>query len=299
MSWQAQTAVNHHSAQRNMKLFRLLLLLAEGADETGLIDPAPNQSTLAEFFDVSDKTIRTWTRRLEGTGELTQVRVGSGAGNTSAYRINLPMPEKGGRKAEEDAGFSSAFDLQAMQEQIDFLAERVGMLWELQKAEERRKEGGKKAEERRKKGGSLPEIGGKFTGNRRKSSQCETSDDQYRSNIPNTKDERSVRWQLPKALETEDFIRAWYSWLEYADQRDLPMPEARAAQVLAHLADVGPETAVKAIALSIQRGWKNVITEPVIEQEQAAQNGRYANGQYKVPMGDVAAYTNAADPGGL
>jgi hypothetical protein len=102
MSWQAQTAVNHHSKIRNVDHRRLLTFLAEHADETGNIDPSPNQDTMAAFMETTARTIRTYLNNLKRSGELQQTRVGSGPGNPSAYQILLTMPGKGGRKAEDD-----------------------------------------------------------------------------------------------------------------------------------------------------------------------------------------------------
>jgi hypothetical protein len=118
MSWQAQTAVTHHSKQRNVARLRLLMYLAEVADASGLIDPAPNQETLADFIGCSTRSIRTMLSDLVADGELEQTRIGSGPGNPSAYRILLPMAEKeltpgadkGGRKVEANPDFLSTFE---------------------------------------------------------------------------------------------------------------------------------------------------------------------------------------------
>ena len=108
MSWQAHQAVLYNSKQT--KLFRLMSYLAEHADDELVIDPAPNQETMADFFETTSRTIRSWLNKLIEGGEIEQVRIGSGPGNPSAYRILLPIPEgKGGRKAEDTAAISSAF----------------------------------------------------------------------------------------------------------------------------------------------------------------------------------------------
>lgn len=104
MSWQAQTAVTLYSKQTSIKRLRLLLFLANGADATGLIDPAPNQETLAEFLDCSARTVRTYLSQIEADGELKQTRIGSGPGNASAYQITLPMPENGRSDPENNTG---------------------------------------------------------------------------------------------------------------------------------------------------------------------------------------------------
>jgi hypothetical protein len=157
MSWQAQTAVTHHSKQRNVARLRLLMYLAEGADASGLIDPAPNQETLADFISCSTRSIRTMLSDLVADGELEQTRIGSGPGNPSAYRILLPMAEKelthgvdkGGRKAEENPDFLSTFEA--------FKAEVKAEIFELKaeifelKAEKVEAKGGKGGSERRKR----------------------------------------------------------------------------------------------------------------------------------------------------
>jgi hypothetical protein len=93
MSWQAMTAVSHHSGQANLE-FRLLLRLAEYADPDGMVDPAPSRETMALWYNVTERTIRNRIKRLIDDGELEQVRVGSGPGRPSAYRVTLPMPDK-------------------------------------------------------------------------------------------------------------------------------------------------------------------------------------------------------------
>ena len=148
MSWQAQTAVNHHSKITDMKLFRLLLYLAECANDNGRIDPAPNQDTLAEFYGVSSRTIRNWLNALCDSGEVEQTRVGSGPGNPSAYQITLPMPDKGGNKAEENTGNVSAFEsfMVEIKAEIDALKVEILAL-KVEKVEDK---GGKGGNERRK-----------------------------------------------------------------------------------------------------------------------------------------------------
>lgn len=124
MSWQAQTAVTHHSKQRKVEKLRLLMFLADGANAAGVIDPAPRQETLAEFLGVSPRTIRNYLDQIEADGELKQLRIGSGPGNASAYQIALPMPENGreglepepekggnkGGKVEIEPGFFATFE---------------------------------------------------------------------------------------------------------------------------------------------------------------------------------------------
>ncbi len=165
MSWQAMTAVSRHSKQDGL-LFRLILHLAEFADHTGLVDPAPNQETLAEHFACTGRTIRNRLNTICAAGELIQTRVGSGPGQPSAYRILLPMPEakaenadNAGKspnhapsgkaeKAEENAGFISAFEAQMAEIKAEILSLKAEIL-EL-KAETKGGKGGKGGNERRK-----------------------------------------------------------------------------------------------------------------------------------------------------
>lgn len=93
--WQPQVAVTYQSKQTDIKLLRLLMVFADKADENGRIDPAPSQDTLAELFDVSDRTIRSWINLLLDSGELIRTRRGRGDGNPSAYQINLDMSQTG------------------------------------------------------------------------------------------------------------------------------------------------------------------------------------------------------------
>ena len=158
MSWQAQTAVTYHSKLTQAHLLRLLLYLADGADEHGRVDPAPNQETLAEFFGCSDRTIRTWIGRICEVGELKQTRVGSGPGNPSAYQICLEMPDKGGRKAEENPMIISTFQkLDQMEKRLEKAEETITKLQEIiaENDRERRKKGGKKGG---RKVEGLPEV---------------------------------------------------------------------------------------------------------------------------------------------
>jgi hypothetical protein len=156
MSYQAQTAVTLYSKQTNVKRLRLLLYLADCAGATGEIDPAPNQETLADFIGCSTRTIRTMLNDLGGDGELEQTRVGSGPGNPSAYKITLPMAEKGGnsddkggRKAETNTDIFSTFEAFKAEVKAEILELKAEIL-EL-KAEKVEAKGGKGGSERRKR----------------------------------------------------------------------------------------------------------------------------------------------------
>lgn len=91
MSWQAQQAVNQQSQLKDLRLFKFLLHLASYAQADGQIDPAPTQVSLAAHFKVSERTIRSWFRRVVEEGELQVVRLGRGPGYASAYALNLPV----------------------------------------------------------------------------------------------------------------------------------------------------------------------------------------------------------------
>lgn len=93
MGARAQEAVLFHSKQTGEYL-RLLGILAAGTDDsTGLIDPAPKRETLASWTNVTTRTITNRIQRIIDDGELELVRLGSGPGNPSAYRLLLPIPE--------------------------------------------------------------------------------------------------------------------------------------------------------------------------------------------------------------
>jgi len=94
MGARTQEAVTIRSKQTSIDLLRLLGILAMGADdETGIVDPAPSRKTLARLLECEERTITNRVKRLLASGELEQLRVGSGPGNASAFRINLEIPE--------------------------------------------------------------------------------------------------------------------------------------------------------------------------------------------------------------
>lgn len=95
MSWKIQSAVGRKSTHIVDGVGRLLYRLAEYANEDGVIDPAPNQETMAAWYGVSSRTVRNWVNTLIASGELVQLRIGKGPGQTSAYRILLNLtPEE-------------------------------------------------------------------------------------------------------------------------------------------------------------------------------------------------------------
>ncbi len=108
--WQA--SVTHHS-QLPEQLRHLLYLLADCANDAGIVDPAPNQETLAGMTGCSSRTIRTRMAAIIESGELAQTRVGSGPGNPSAYQFKLPLPPniKAEGKAEKGGNAHHRLDL--------------------------------------------------------------------------------------------------------------------------------------------------------------------------------------------
>lgn len=157
MSWQAHQAVLYNSKQT--KLFRLMSYLAEHSNENLIIDPAPNQETIALFFNTTTRTVRSWISKLISENELKQIRVGSGPGKPSAYQIILEIPQnlppKGGKnrefqesKVEENTVILSAFDKLKAEVKAEISALKAEIL-EL-KAEKVEAKGGKGGRKRRK-----------------------------------------------------------------------------------------------------------------------------------------------------
>jgi len=74
MSYQASEAILKHSKVIDLNLYKLLHYLASYANSDGLVDPAPNQSTMAAFFNVAPRTIRRRLQLLITSGELELCR---------------------------------------------------------------------------------------------------------------------------------------------------------------------------------------------------------------------------------
>lgn len=105
MGARTQEAVTIHSKQTNIDLLRLLGILAMGADDnTGIVDPAPSRKTLARLLECEERTITNRVKKLLASRELEQLRIGSGPGNASAFRINLEIPETTLLKGESGKG---------------------------------------------------------------------------------------------------------------------------------------------------------------------------------------------------
>lgn len=158
MGARAQEAVSFRSQLKDVDLLRLLGVLAAGADDdTGLIDPAPGRETLAGIFNCSERTITNRVARLVESGELEIVRIGSGPGRPSAYRLLLPIPDvtcfnderekKGEKSSHLDARMT------ALENQMGEIKAQIFSL--LQAVEELKGEKGGKGESEREKGGSL------------------------------------------------------------------------------------------------------------------------------------------------
>lgn len=166
MGARAQEAASFRSQLKDVDLLRLLGVLAAGADDdTGLIDPAPGRETLAGIFNCSERTITNRVARLVESGELEIVRIGSGPGRPSAYRLLLPIPDvtcfnderekKGEKSSHLDARMT------ALENQMGEIKAQIFSL--LQAVEELKGEKGGKGESEREKGGngkgeSLPEV---------------------------------------------------------------------------------------------------------------------------------------------
>ena len=200
--WQA--SVTYHSKLAE-PLKHLLYVLADAANDAGIVDPAPSQETLAALTHCTSRTVRTRMGAIIKSGELEQIRVGAGPGNASAYRFKLPLPPnmKAEAKAEntgrldqlENELAQQALRLSSMESRIANLEEQVTGLTALVaslvaavKAENTGKKAASssavedgKAEENRKKAETKAENTGKETGKYRK----------QRRKIPETKAENT------------------------------------------------------------------------------------------------------------
>ncbi|MEI2773374.1 MAG: hypothetical protein V9G98_22475 [Candidatus Competibacter sp.] len=177
MGARAQEAVSFRSQLKDVDLLRLLGVLAAGADDdTGLIDPAPGRETLAGIFSCSERTITNRVGKLVESGELETVRVGSGPGRPSAYRILLPIPEvtcfndERGKKGEKSSILEArvtALEIAVVEIKGEIEAKFFTLLQAIEElkgeiASLKGEKGGKGEAEREKggslKGESLPEV---------------------------------------------------------------------------------------------------------------------------------------------
>jgi hypothetical protein len=134
MGARTQEAVTIRSKQTSIDLIRLLGILAMGAkDDTGIVDPAPNRQTLARLMECEERTITNRIKKLIASGELEQLRVGSGPGNPSAFRIKLEISETTLLKGENEAakGESEAAKGEKSEQNNTDLHEEMGEIREL------------------------------------------------------------------------------------------------------------------------------------------------------------------------
>jgi hypothetical protein len=244
--WQPQRAVLHHSKQTNLHLYRLLNYLADVAAADGTIDPAPNQATLAEFFGVSDRTIRNWINELLDSGELIRTRRGRGSGNASAYQINLPMPELTGSYEEEKPVIVSGNVEERLKSLEEKIAQILPVIEQLQELQE-----------------TLTGITGS---DNRKAPQRSSADDpsldpsliQEEEEDAPAHEATNAFWQLPETLKTPEFIVAWQDWLAYTNERQMDFTRMQAKKLLLRLQDWGSARSAAAINHSILKGWKSI-----------------------------------------
>ena len=177
MGARAQEAVSFRSQLKDVDLLRLLGILAAGADDdTGVIDPAPGRDTLAAILKCSERTVTNRISKLVESGELEILRIGSGPGRPSAYRLLLSIPEvtcfndereKKGEKSSQLESRVTAIEttLEQLKGEID--AKFFSLLQAIEELKGeitslKGDEGGKGESEREKggslKGESLPEV---------------------------------------------------------------------------------------------------------------------------------------------
>lgn len=189
MGARTQEAVTFNSKQTDADKLRLLGILAAGADdETGTVDPAPTRQTLARLMDCPERTITNRINSLIESGELERVRMGSGPGNPSAFRILLEIPEttllKGETKGERvkvkgEKGEAKGEELADRVAVIEReLAEIKGLLLAiLEKGEKGETKGEKIAIEKGEKGERVKAKGGKGETERVKALSFKSADD--------------------------------------------------------------------------------------------------------------------------
>jgi hypothetical protein len=267
MSWQAMKAVNRHS-KLPQKEFRLLMELADRANAEGHIDPAPSQETLAETFGCTDRTIRAWIGRLCESGELEQTRIGSGPGNPSAYKINLPMSSdgqsaeaKGGNKAEDSTDFASTFTKEMAALKVEILALKVEVS-EL-KVEKVEAKGGKGGSERWKddsfKSADDPSFDPIKTKEKTKEEDPPTP--QPAQPTPKAKREPKAKsglvFNIPANLDTPEFRQVFtVEWVAARLENKSPLTQRAVNMQLDDLAKYTPAEAVAVVKQSIMNQWK-------------------------------------------
>jgi hypothetical protein len=169
MGARAQEAVSFRSQLKDVDLLRLLGILAAGADDdTGVIDPAPGRDTLAAILKCSERTVTNRISKLVGSGELEILRIGSGPGRPSAYRLLLSIPEvtcfndereKKGEKFDTLEGRVTALEGAVSELKGEIEARFFTLLQAIEELKGEiaslKGEKGRKGESEREKGGSL------------------------------------------------------------------------------------------------------------------------------------------------
>jgi hypothetical protein len=94
------------------------------------------------------------------------------------------------------------------------------------------------------------------------------------------------RSEIPESLRTEAFERTWFSWLEDLKLRKkVPTPKARVLQ-LGKCDKMGPEKAVAAIELSIERGWRSIFDGENNYGNNQSNSGNHSQGARTTPSED-------------
>lgn len=73
---------------------------------------------------------------------------------------------------------------------------------------------------------------------------------------PTKKQENSP--EIPKSLDTEEFLRAWELWQTHRKEIRKPLKPTSAKLQLAKLESIGPRRAIAAIRYSIEKGWQGI-----------------------------------------
>lgn len=275
MSWQAQTAVSHTSKQTNLGLFRLLMYLAEGADDNGRVDPAPSQETLATFFNCTDRTIRNRINSLISSGELAQLRAGSGPGTSSAYCITLPMAENGGKNGdnggkipETNMGYLSTIADQVVEIKAEILVMKAEI--EALKVEKVEGEGGKRSVE-------LSADDPSYDPNNTEEEKKDPPNPPGGKRAAKPKRGYPV-YQIPQELDNPEFkakFEEWVTWRRVELRK--PVSNSGAKKTLAELVPFGSAWCVKRINKAISKDWQGLVYDGDIPGSNHNGNGNGRN----------------------
>ncbi len=66
---------------------------------------------------------------------------------------------------------------------------------------------------------------------------------------------------LPLNLQTADFIRAWFQWVQYRTEAKKRISQRACSAMLNKLASYGPVVAVKAIHRAMENDWQGLFPE--------------------------------------